>query len=140
MDQSMPATLGEAIATEPMWLQGWVTALVVVHLAALAFIVTRVHGVWRVRYQPFAILASFFLAGAFMGWLYEQVGYVRLLGLAHLVFWTPVYVWVWRTRNREAGTVYAKYLLVYLVIAGLSLVIDAVDVVRWLVGDGDLSG
>ena len=120
MDQSMPATLGEAIATEPMWLQGWVTALVVVHLAALAFIVTRVHGVWRVRYQPFAILASFFLAGAFMGWLYEQVGYVRLLGLAHLVFWTPVYVWVWRTRNREAGTVYAKYLLVYLVIAGLS--------------------
>jgi len=49
-------------------------------------------------------------------------------------------VWVWRTRNREAGTVYAKYLLVYLVIAGLSLVIDAVDVVRWLVGDGSLVG
>lgn len=138
MTEDMPATLNEAIAGEPLWLQAWVATLVLVHLAALAFVITRRDGGWRARYQPIAILVSFFLAGAFMSWLYGQVGYVRLLGLAHLIFWTPVYLWVWRTRNAEAGTIYAKYAIAYLAVAGISLVIDAVDVVRYLLGDGDL--
>lgn len=138
MNRDMPATLGDAIGSEPMWLQAWLMLLVATHLAAILFAVVRDDGAWRVRYQPLAILASFFLAGAFMSWLYQQVGYVRLLGLAHLVFWIPVYVWVWRTRGQEAGSVYARYLMVYLAVAGASLLIDAVDVVRYLVGDGEL--
>jgi len=139
MNENMPASLGEAIATEPLWLQAWVMSLVAVHLVALAFVVTRRERGWRVRYQPIAIVASFLFAGAFMGWLYDQVGYVRLLGLAHLIFWTPVYVWVWRSRAAEAATVYGRYLIVYLAIAGISLAVDAVDVIRYLLGDGALT-
>ncbi|MDZ7781391.1 MAG: hypothetical protein U5K56_00060 [Halioglobus sp.] len=139
MSTTMPASLVEAMMAEPLWLQTWVMLLVVVHLAALPFTITRDDsGAWRPRYQALAIVASFLLAGAFMNWLYAQVGYVRLLGLAHLVFWLPVYVWVWQTRARESGTPYARYLVFYLVIAGISLVIDAVDVIRYLLGDGAL--
>lgn len=140
MTEGNPATLGDAVATEPVWLQAWVMLLVVVHLAAILFVVVRRDGGWRVRYQPIAILASFLLAGAFMGWLYGQVGYVRLLGLAHLVFWTPVYVWVWRSRPADGiASLYGKYLMAYLVIAGISLLIDAIDVIRYLLGDGALA-
>jgi len=139
MSAEMPSSLVDAMMAEPLWLQLWVMLLVVVHLAALPFAVTRgAGGGWRPRYQALAILASFLLAGAFMNWLYAQVGYVRLLGLAHLVFWLPVYVWVWRTRERQSGTLYGRYVVVYLVVAGISLLIDSVDVIRYLLGDGAL--
>ncbi len=135
----LPESLGEAIATEPGWLQAWVLALVIVNLAAVLFLPKREGGRLGVRPEPIAIVLSFVLAAVFMGWLYDQVGYVRLLGVAHLAFWGPVYVWVF-TRRRAIGSasLFGKYVLVYLVITGTSLVIDAIDVVRYLVGDGEL--
>jgi len=136
----MPPSLDAALATEPLWLQAWVLLLVVTHLAALLFVVRRrPQGGLAVRTEPIAIVLSFLAAGLFMGWLYEQVGYVRLLGLPHLVFWTPVWVWMLRRRRAlGARTLFGKYVHAYLVVAGLSLVIDLVDVARYLVGDGQL--
>ena len=135
----MPATLNEAIATEPMWLQAWVGVLIAVNLAALVFVVRRSEGHFRIRREPVAIVVAFFAAAAFMGWLYDQVGYVRLLGLAHILFWGPVWAWL-LSKRREIGTesLYGKYVHAYLGVAGLSLVIDGIDVVRYLAGDGDL--
>jgi hypothetical protein len=135
----LPATLNDAIATEPLWLQAWVMVLVAVNLAALLFVVGRRDGRWLVRPEPIAIVVSFVAAGVFMGWLYQQVGYVRLLGLAHLVFWGPVWVWV-LSRHRAIGTstLFARYAHLYLVVAGTSLLLDAIDVIRYLLGDGEL--
>lgn len=141
-ETAMPATLDQAMATEPAWLQAWVLALVVAHLAAILFVVRRrPEGGLAVRPEPIAIVVSFVVAGLFMGWLYEQVGYVRLLGLAHLLFWTPVWVWI-LVRRRAIGTdrLFGKYVHVYLVVAGLSLAIDLVDVLRYLAGHGALLG
>ncbi len=74
-----------------------------------------------------------------MNWLYEQVGYVRLLGLAHIIFWGPAWGWVLSKRAEiGTGSAYGKYVHAYLGIAGLSLVIDVIDVVRYLAGNGDL--
>lgn len=135
----LPASLGEAIGTEPLWLQAWVLTMVLVHLASLLFVAGREQQQWRFRLEPLAIFVSFVVAAVIMSWIYDRFGYVRLLGLAHLVAWTPVYVWILRSRQRfPVGTMYGKYIYLYLLIAGVSLVIDAVDVVRWLAGDGDL--
>jgi len=135
----MPPTLNEAIATEPLWLQAWVFLLVVVNVTALLFVVGREDGRWRPRWEPIAILLSFVASSAFMGWLYQQVGYVRLLGLAHLLFWGPVWAWL-LMRRRAIGTAswFARYVRAYLIVAGTSLAIDAVDVVRYLLGDREL--
>jgi hypothetical protein len=135
MDPSNTLTLTEAMATEPLWLKSWLFLLVTTHFAAVLFVVGRESGRWRVRAEPIAILASFFAAAVLMNWLYTQLGYVRLLGLAHLVFWTPAYLWV-LSRRRAIGraSLFGKYVHAYLVIAGISLAIDAVDVVRYLVG------
>ncbi len=136
MNDSMPANLQAAIATEPMWLQLWVMLLVVVNLAALLFVITKQTGHYRVRWESLAILFSFVAAGIAMSWLYQQVGYVRLLGLPHLVFWLPVYIWLLRKyRHGEFVVPFKQYLLVYFVIAGISLVIDAIDVARYLLGN-----
>lgn len=136
MNDTMPANLEAAIATEPMWLQVWIIILVVTNLAAVLFIVTKKSGSYRPRIESIAILASFLAAGLFMSWLYAQVGYVRLLGLAHLVFWLPVYVWlVGKYRKGEFVAPFKQYLMVYFLVAGLSLVIDTADVARYLLGD-----
>ena len=136
MTGAEPATLSEAIALQPGWLLTWIYALVATNLAAVLFIFGRVDGKWKFRLEALAILLSFIAAGSFMEYLYGQYGYVRLLGIAHLVFWTPVYIWIWRRRAEHfpTTTLFGKYLIVYLVVDGISLVIDAIDVVRHFTG------
>lgn len=139
MDQSVPATLNDAISSEPMWLRVWVLTLVFTHLAAVLFMIHRRDSGWAVRVEAIAIVASFFLAAVAMNWLFHQVGYVRLLGLAHLLFWTPVYVWIFlRRKTIGRGSMFGEYIIVYLIIVGVSLGIDLIDVVRYLLGDGEL--
>lgn len=135
MNETMPADLNAAIALQPAWLQAWVMVLVVVNLGAALFLLVRRDGKLGVRIEALAILLSFIVAGVAMSWLYEQVGYVRLLGLPHLLFWLPVYAWlVGKFRRNEFTAPFRHYLMVYFLIAGLSLTIDFVDVVRYLLG------
>jgi hypothetical protein len=135
MNETMPADLNAAIATQPMWLQIWIMILVAVNLVAILFILTRQTGRLRIRPESIAVVVSFFAAGLLMSWLYGRVGYVRLLGLPHLIFWTPVYIWLFtKFRSGKFKTPFKQYVMVYLVIAGISLVIDAVDVVRYGLG------
>ena len=121
MDPSLSLT--GAMATEPLGIRVWLGVLVFTHLGALLFVVGRSAGRWQVRVEPIAILVSFFAAATLMNWLYAQTGYTRLLGLAHLVFWTPVWVWILRRRRPaiDTGTLFGKYVRVYLVVAGTSL-------------------
>lgn len=130
-------TLGEAIsATQPSWLLAYLTVLVAANLGAVFFIAKRTANGWRPRYEAIAIVVSFLLAGEFMEYLYQQYGYVRLLGLAHIVFWTPVYAWIFTHRKDYETTPYfAKFVMFYLVMAGISLAIDIIDVARYALGE-----
>jgi hypothetical protein len=141
MDPSLPSTLSQAMATEPSWIRAWIQVLIVVNLAAVLFIVGRDEGRWRVRAEPVAIIAGFFAAAIAMNQLYESVGYVRLLGLAHVIFWGPVWVFLLLRRERyPMRSLFGGYVHLYLLIAGISLVIDVLDVVRYALGDGELLG
>ena len=136
MNETMPVDLGAAIATEPMWLRLWVMILAATNLAAVFFVITKQAGKYRVRVESLAILFSLLAAGIFMSWLYDKVGYVRLLGLPHIIFWLPVYVWLLsKYRRGEFSFPFKQYLIVYFVIVGISLVIDVSDVTRYLLGD-----
>ena len=71
-----------------------------------------------------------------MEYLYQQYGYVRLLGLAHIVFWTPVYAWIFTHRKDYAAYPYfSKFVPFYLVMAGISLTIDVIDLLRYALGE-----
>lgn len=130
-------TLGDAImATQPGWLIAYLYVLVAANLGAVFFIAKRTEKGWRPRYEALAIIAAFLLAGQFMEYLYAEYGYVRLLGLAHIVFWTPVYAWIFTHRQTYQATPYfAKFILFYLIMAGISLTIDVIDVARYVFGE-----
>ncbi len=141
MDPELPKTLAEAMATEPLWLRSWIYVLVAVNLSALLFVVGKEAGRWQVRREPIAIIVGFVAAAILMGLLYDGIGYVRLLGLAHLLCWGPVWLWILsRRREYTWRSLFGGYLHVYLLIAGISLVIDVIDVARYLLGDGELLG
>lgn len=81
-------------------------------------------------------LACLMLAFMIMWGIYVQKGFVRLLGLGHLIAWTPQVVWYTHVvLEGSAAGWFLYWLIAVLVVNGISLVIDFVDVVRYTLGD-----
>ena len=70
-----------------------------------------------------------------MGRLYDQIGYVRLLGIVHVILWTPLFVYLLRRAWRgEMGLGFRVVIWLFVVSLGISLAFDYIDVVRYLLG------
>ena len=68
--------------------------------------------------------------------MYEQMGYVRLLGLPHVILWTPLAVYLFRqVRRPDMPQWPARLMSVTLVVILISLAFDYVDVIRWMLGE-----
>ncbi len=115
------------ILGEPLWLQAWVGWLVIVNTASLLFS-ARVEARW--------VLAAWLCNLVFMSALYEWNGYNRLLGLSHVVWWTPLLVYLFRRRELvpRAGA-FGRWIRILVLSDAASLVIDYVDVLRYALGD-----
>jgi hypothetical protein len=81
------------------------------------------------------------LGGLMLGFLvmwgiYAKKGFVRLLGLGHLIAWPPLMIWYAKViyEGKTEGA-FESWLLLVLVVNGISLIIDLVDVVRYSLGD-----
>jgi len=134
----MPETqsLTEAIMTHSVWVKAWLGFLAVVFAASLPFVAVKTPTDWRPQWEAITIPLSMVLGVVVTEWLYSIYGFSRILGLGHLIAWTPFYVWiVVRRRRLEPKSWFAKYLLVYVVAAVVCLAIDAVDVARYLMGE-----
>jgi hypothetical protein len=79
-------------------------------------------------------LTCLMLAFVIMWGIYVKKGFVRLLGLGHLIAWTPQVVWYTQVVGNTAGW-FQYWLISAIAVNGLSLVIDFVDVVRYSLGD-----
>lgn len=125
-------SFSDAVTTLPEALRLWVLWLTLMMIAApavaLVFRATRGAGL--------VLLATNAAVALAMHLLYAEVGFVRLLGLPHVVIWTPLAVWL-ALRLRRPGTpgVPRAVLAVFLVSIVVSLVFDYADVIRWLAGD-----
>jgi hypothetical protein len=115
------------ILGEPWWLLAWIAWLGLVNLAGVLFL-SEVEARWT--------LAAFFASAVAMSMLYELTGYNRLLGLAHVLFWTPLVIYLYaRLRNLVGPPLFEGCVRLLLASLGVSLVIDYVDVLRYLLGD-----
>ena len=73
-----------------------------------------------------------------MGWLYRQIGYVRLLGIVHVILWTPLFVYLFnRAKNGELTLAFRLVIWIFVATLAVSLAFDYVDVVRYLLGERD---
>ncbi len=125
-------TFGEALATQPDWVRLWVGWLNIAVIGAVAICLLR-RRTWP---EAGAILAANALMVPSMLWLYGQVGFVRLLGLPHLVFWTPMLaVVLWRLRRAPPPGPQRHVLWLFAATIAVSLAFDATDVARYLLGE-----
>ncbi|WP_321488698.1 hypothetical protein [uncultured Hyphomonas sp.] len=118
------------VAKQPQWVQHWLDVMVIVlGVFGAAFSFVRVEARW--------VLAGFLAGAATMLGLYSQIGYSRLLGLAHVIFWTPVLVYLLRRHAhwRVGATLSGKWIVLAVMILTISLAFDYTDVIRWILGE-----
>ena len=126
MLESAQAFMAE-ISSQPAWLRIWMNWLGAVNFAALLFLSRK-----EARWVLAAMLANLVV----MTGLYSVVGYERILGIVHVLFWTPLLVWLWRSGAvREAEGWFGTWLRALFATNAVSLVIDYVDVARYLLGE-----
>ncbi|MEO9864012.1 MAG: hypothetical protein ABJO29_10250 [Yoonia sp.] len=126
-------TLNEAMAEfGPSWLRVWLPLLMLGGFVAPVVLIfwskTRMIGI-------ISIVASLIAAFA-IDYMYKQMGYVKLLGLPHIIMWTPLIVYLIMQNRREDFPTWPKRILTFMiVIIGISLVFDYVDAVRYFLGN-----
>ncbi len=97
-------------------------------VGGIVFIRARVEAKW--------VLAAFIAAALLMEAMYHQYGFQRILGLPHVIFWTPLVIYLWRRREIwDRGGISGKWLGLVFVTNVTSLVIDYIDVARYLSGE-----
>jgi len=87
------------------------------------------------RVEAWVVLGTGLLAATIMTFLHAKLGYVRLLGIGHFV-WIPMLIWlIFRLGHILEGTLFYGWLLTLIAMDTVSLLIDIVDLVRYLRGD-----
>ena len=104
----------------------WMGLLVLVNIGGGMLFIRTAEGQLALACMMFAFLI--------MWGIYIKKGFVRLLGLGHLIAWTPQVAWYIQVVGSTAGW-FRYWLISALVVNGLCLMIDLVDVVRYSLGD-----
>jgi len=112
----------------PLWVQAWVSFILVpVNAASLAFL-SEPWGLWLAAMAVGAML----LNGVIM--LAER-GFSKLMALPHVLIWTPMLGLVLWLLAQDIAPAYRIYLLILLAIDVVSLIFDVIDTRKWVSGD-----
>lgn len=119
----------EMTANSPAWVLIWVNAMVVVLAVAIPFSFSYKEARW-------------ILLGAVLGMIgtivaYSLFGFTRLLGLGHILFWTPTLIYIitvrgWKTYHK---TLFSRWMILAALVIGISLAFDFIDLLRWILGE-----
>lgn len=125
-------TFDQAIQLQPQWVQIWLNVLLFG-----AFFLPLTLFIWKqTRLTALVTLASSAISAFGVTWIFDQMGYVKLLGLPHIIFWTPIVFYLYRQIKRADMPVWPKRIMVVIALTiVISLVFDYVDVARWLLGE-----
>lgn len=125
-------SLEEALTLQPAWVQYWLYVLL-----AGAFVLPFALLIWRsTRLAAVLTILSSVAAGFGVDLLYQRMGYVKLLGLPHILIWTPLLVYLILLARRPDVPVWPRRILWAIVGTILiSLAFDYTDAIRWLLGE-----
>ena len=116
----------ELVAAQPFWIQVWIVWVVLVNAASVCFL-SRAEARW-VAAAGVANLATMLL-------LYAASGDVRSLGLAHLLWWTPLVVYLFRRRAGFGEGGFGGWARLLVLTNTAALAVYAAGALRFLFGD-----
>jgi hypothetical protein len=105
----------------------WLMALVAVNTIGPLFFLEHLEGQ--------IVLGVFVISAGLLMLLYAARGFTRILGAGHFL-WFALLPWLWSRQDSIPPDDWLSYWIIAVVVLnGLSLVIDVIDVVRYLRGD-----
>jgi hypothetical protein len=105
----------------------WVSLLMALNMLFPLFFLTTL--------EAKVVLTTMMASAGLMTCIYAQKGFVRLLGLGHIL-WVPLIAWLLgRVDIWNPHTGFEQWVVSVIILNGLSLVIDLLDVVRYFEGD-----
>jgi len=124
----MDSVLMNGINQMPIGWQIWINWMMLVNSISVFFLLK--HKDARIILVVWLLNAGCMMASA------EVWGYVRLLGLSHIVWWTPLMAYLIMNRKKyDLKTWFGRWIWIVIVTDCLSLVIDYIDVIRYIAGD-----
>ena len=113
------------ICKQPPLLRAWIMFMVLVNLSSVFFLQHL-----GARWVFFLNIGSLIL----MSYMYKRFSYSRILGLPHVVFWTPL-VWIIWQQIKLVGlsSAYGMWLVIIFITNSISLLFDYVDVTRFCI-------
>ncbi len=111
----------------PAPVQAWLLGLVAVNMIVPLFFLGRV--------EARVVLSVFVASAMLMTLLTAFVGFTRLLGLGH-VLWLPLLYYLWTRLGPVPATDFFGYWVRgVMLVNGVSLLLDVLDVLRYVGGD-----
>ena len=111
----------------PIQWQAWLILLVTANLVIPLFYLNRI--------EAQVVLATIMASMILMIVLTALTGFTRLLGLGH-VLWIPLIYFLWlRLEQNPSDDFFGIWIRVLMILNATSLVIDSVDVARYITGD-----
>ena len=105
----------------------WLALLLAANMVAPLFFIGTIEGI--------AVLAAFVVSAMLQMMIFRSIGYVRLLGAGHAP-WVVLLAWlIPRIPETPAATVFGIWIVAVVVLDGISLTIDAINVARYIGGD-----
>ncbi len=119
--------LNKGMMKMPIHWQLWLALLVIVNFVIPLFFLNRLEA----QVVAGTLLASVIL----MTGLTALSGYTRLLGLGHIL-WIPLLYFLWmRLEQNPADDFFGLWLRVLMILNAAALIIDVIDVGRYIAGD-----
>ena len=111
----------------PAHWQLWIMLLITANVVAPLFYLHRL--------EAQVVLGAILASMALMTILTAHFGFTRILGLGH-IFWIPMLAFLFtRISGIPASDAFGIWIRILFVLNGVSLVIDASDVLRYIAGD-----
>jgi hypothetical protein len=105
----------------------WLLMLVAVNLVVPLFFLQRL--------EAQIVVGTMFISMMLMTGLTALAGFTRIVGAGHFV-WIPMLIWIWiRLGEIPADDVFGLWIRALMILNGISLIIDVLDVKRYLAGD-----
>ena len=117
----------KGVMNMPIHWQLWLMLLITANLVVPLFFLNRL--------EAQVVVGTLLVSMMLMAVLTGIQGFTRLLGLGHIV-WIPLLYFLWsRLDQIPADDFFGIWLRALMVLNAVSLVIDAVDVTRYIAGD-----
>ncbi len=120
------------VLAQPMAVQLWVVLMI----AALFVVPGLLLRYESSRREGKVILASSIVLSILMLLWHAQVGYTRMLGLPHILIWTPLLGYLYSRRKHLASLLQVRWMTMALVSTiVVSLAFDSANVIRYILGE-----